>query len=183
MRQRKKGKIRNLTPKQRRLWELEKFILRMLVLVIPVYLILTFGVDLGPAQQEVARESYWLMGPTGFNATLYGTGIIAEFAGKAPLFFTISADCTGWKAMLFFAALVLAVPKRSWVVRLAGLAAGFVAIWVVNLFRVAAVVAVYSSSGIAAAMLVHDWLWQIGMGLAALLLWALWMRATRNKRK
>jgi len=178
MRQRK---IRKLTPKQRRLWELEKFILRMLVLVIPVYLILTFGVDMGPVQQEVARESYWLMGPMGFNATLYGTGIIAEFAGKAPLFFTISADCTGWKAMLFFAALVIAVPCRKWKVRAAGLAAGVIAIWLVNLFRVAAVVAVYSSSGIDAAMLVHDWLWQIGMGLAALLLWAVWLRLSGKK--
>jgi exosortase/archaeosortase family protein len=176
-------KIRKLTPKQRRLWELEKFLLKMVVLVIPVYLIITFGVNLGPAQLEVARESHWFLGATGFNATLYGTGILAEFAGKAPFFFTISADCTGWKAMLFFAALVLAVPRRTWKPRIIGLAAGLAAIWIVNLFRVAAVVSTYSSYGPGAAMLVHDYLWQVGMGLSALLLWAVWLRLTKGKQR
>ncbi len=170
-----------LTKSQKRLWELEKFLLKVIALVIPVYLIIIFGVSLGPVQLEVARESGWILGAMGFNATLYGAAIVMEFAGKAPFFFTISADCTGWKAMLFFAALLLAVPRRAWRARIAGLAAGVAAIWLVNLFRVAAVVSTYSSYGLDAAMLVHDHIWQIGMGLAALLLWAAWLKLSVKK--
>jgi exosortase/archaeosortase family protein len=170
-----------LDKKQKRLWELEKFLLKVIALVIPVYLIITFGISLGPVQLEAARESGWVLGAMGFKATLYGAAIVTEFAGKAPFFFTISADCTGWKAMLFFAALLLAVPRRAWRIRVAGLTAGVAAIWLVNLFRVAAVVSAYSSYGLDAAMLVHDYLWQIGMGLAALLLWAAWLKLSGKK--
>jgi len=181
-----------LTEKQKRLWELEKFLLRMLAFVIPVYLILAFGADMSPVQKEVARESYALMNSMGFNVTLYNTGVIAEFAGKPegppsvaspgrpPFFFTISPDCTGWKAMLFFAALVLAVPRRAWKLRVAGIVAGVAVLWLVNIFRVAAVVSVYASHGLDAAMLVHDWLWQIGMGATGLLLWLAWLRVSRK---
>ena len=178
MRQRK---IRNLTPKQSRLWELEKFLLRMILLVAPVYIIITFGINMGSLQLEVARESEWVLGTMGFNATSYGAGIVIEFAGRAPFFFIISADCIGWKAMLFFAALLLAVQRRAWRPRVAGLAAGIAAIWLVNLFRVAAVVSVYYSYGPGAAALVHDYLWQTGMGIAALLLWVVWLRLSGKK--
>ncbi len=177
-----KGKFR-MSRSQRRLWALEKFLLKVVVMVVPVYLIITFGISLGPVQLEVARESHWVLGAAGFNAILYGAGIVTEFAGKPPFFFNISADCTGWKAMLFFAALLLAVPRRQWRTRVAGLAAGIAAIWVINIFRVLAVVATYSSCDLDAAMLVHDYVWQVGMGLAALLLWVLWLRLSGKKSR
>lgn len=170
-----------LAKNQRKLWNLQLFFLKLILLVIPVYLIISFGIDMGPLQLEVARESQWLLNALGFSAEMYGAGIIAYIAGKPPFFFTINADCTGWKAMLFLAALMLAVPRRRWRIRLASIAAGIGALWFVNIFRVLAVVTTYASYGLDIAMLVHDYLWQIGMGLTALLLWVAWLRLSRNR--
>jgi exosortase/archaeosortase family protein len=174
-------KFSRLTPKQKRLWELEKFLLRVLVMVIPVYLILTFGISTLPAQYEVARESEWLMSSMGMEAAQYGTGVIVGVPDKGPFFFVIGPDCTGWKAMLFFAALLLAVPRRAWRARIAGMALGLSALWVMNVLRVVEVVQVYASSGYWTAMLVHDYLWQVGMGAAALVLWLVWLRLSRKR--
>lgn len=172
-----------LTPKQRKLWNLQLFFLKLILLVIPVYLIITFGMDMASLQLEVARESQWLLNASGFSADIYGAGIVANTTGKAPFFFTINADCTGWKSMLFFAALLFAVPRRAWRIRLASIAAGIVALWFVNIFRVLAVVTTYASYGLDIAMLVHDYLWQIGMGLAALLFWVAWLRLSGSKKE
>jgi exosortase/archaeosortase family protein len=163
------------SPKQKRLWNLQKFILRLLILAIPLYLVISFGIDLGPAQLEVARESYLLIKSSGINAELYGTGIMA-YAGGAPIFFVITPDCTGWKAMLFLSALVVAVPKRGWKLRLAGIVPGIVVLWAVNILRVLAVVQVFMAYGLGSAMLVHDILWQIGLGLCALAIWLAWLK-------
>lgn len=170
---------KKLTEKQKRLWGLQLFLLRFLVLAIPLYLVLTFGIDMWPVQLEVARESAWVIGLLGYNPAMYGAGVLADSSGSAPFFFVISPDCTGWKSMLFFVALLFAVPKRPWKSRVAGVVAGIAILWAINIFRVAAVVLIYSSLGLGAAMAVHDYLWQIGMGLAALLIWIAWLKLSK----
>jgi exosortase/archaeosortase family protein len=171
-----------LTERQKRLINLEKFLLRLVALAVPVYLIITFGISLLPLQLEVARESAWVLQTVGYQTELDGAGIAVDFGGISPFFFVITPDCTGWKAMLFLAALTIAVPSRAWKRRLACIVPGIAALWCVNLLRVAAVVAAYSSFGYRTAMVVHDYLWQIGLGAAALAIWAVWMLLTRRRQ-
>jgi len=173
---------RKLTEKQKRLLNLEKFLLRLVALVVPVYLIITLGVSLLPLQLEAARESAWALQAIGYQTELAGTGIAVDFGGISPFFFVITADCTGWKAMLFLAALTIAVPLRSWRQRLACIIPGIAILWGVNLLRVAAVVVAYTSFGYRTAMLVHDYLWQVGLGAAALVIWVAWMLLTSRRK-
>jgi exosortase/archaeosortase family protein len=176
-----KRKRKTLTEQQRRMLGLEKFLLRLVALAVPVYLIITLGVDMTLLQSEVARESQWLLQSMGFVSASQGTGVAVDFGGIAPFFFTITADCTGWKAMLFLVALVIAVPRRTWKARIACIAPGVAALWLVNLSRVAVVVWSYSAYGYRTAMLVHDYFWQIGLGAAALAIWAVWLVLARSR--
>lgn len=176
----RKIKKPKLTARQERLLKLQAFLLRFLLLAIPLYLVIVFGIDLGQMQFEVARESNWLLGAMGFHTELYGAALVAGYEGKQPLLFAITQDCTGWKVLLFFAALVLAVPKRPWKSRVVGIALGFISLWLVNIARIAAIVWIYSSYGMDTALAAHDFLWQIGLGACALLLWAAWLRLCKR---
>jgi exosortase/archaeosortase family protein len=90
----------------------------------------------------------------------------------------ISSDCTGLSVALGYCALVLAYPVRPRV-RAAGILAGVAAIVAVNLLRLLAVVQL---SRVAPRMLAvtHDYLFQAGMVLVALLAWTGWLLYARE---
>jgi len=98
-----------LTQGQKKLWGLLQFLTRLSVLAIPLYIILEFGVNLYSWQLAVADHMYWAFTSWGFPITQ--EGILFKLGGASPFAFIISEDCIAWKSMLFFFALVFAVPK------------------------------------------------------------------------
>jgi exosortase/archaeosortase family protein len=160
-----------LDKRQRRLYGTLVFLLRLLALSIPLYIIIAF-LDLGFLQAWTVSQMVWLLNALGFAAQASGFLITVQ-----PGFsFFISQDCTAWKSMLFFLALVLAVPKVQWKKRVLGLALGLPVIWIANLSRVVAIVWAQQNYGESAAMLLHDYLWGLGLVALVFVLWLLWLR-------
>ena len=162
-----------MTPAQERMRRLLWFLIRLTALSAPLYAVLLLDISLEPLQSSVAFSSEHLLRAAGF--AVERDGLLLRVGGSEPFAFAISPDCTGWKSMLIFAALVLAALGASPAKRLAGLAIGVPLVYLANVLRIFAVVSIERSMGIDAAMLFHDWLWQAGMMAVVLALWLGWL--------
>lgn len=160
-----------LTPQQKRLWHTLLFLIRFTILATPLYLILIFQISLLPLQVVVADHANFLLNFFGFKVV------------QEELIFTINSftfyigeDCTGWKSMLFYFALIFAVLGVSLRKRLIGLLFGLPLIYLGNLARIFLVVWVAQAWGHSVAMFIHDWLWQLGLIALVLILWIVWLK-------
>lgn len=171
-----------LNRKQQRLWHILEFIVRLIILSIPLYLIIGFGISLYPLQLAAAGQSGWIMEVMGYSVQQEGAYMTVGGGGPSQdFFFYVNEDCTGWKSMLFLFALVMAVPAIAWRRRGLGLLIGIPVIWLGNLGRVVGVVLAERSYGVETALLVHDYLWQFGLIALVLIIWAGWLFYARRK--
>jgi len=167
-----------LTPQQERLMQALGFLARVITFSLPLYLVIWTGVSLYPLQLAVASQSAWFLKVLGYGVVQNGTGLLVNESFE----FFIIPDCTGWKSMLFLSALMLAVTGVALRKRLKGLALGLPLVWLGNLTRIAGVVAVQGTWGTEVAVSVHDTLFQAGLALMVLGLWAVWLFWDRLRR-
>lgn len=164
---------KKLTKKQKRLELTLEFLVRLLILSIPLYVILYFQGMLLPLQELVANHVFWLLKSAGFSVIKDGL-MIAVRGGEAFGFF-ISEDCTGWKSMVFLFALIFAVPKTPMKKRLLGLIAGIPLIYLGNLLRIYWVIMIGKAYGAEAALIVHDLFWHLGLVSLVFVIWIIWL--------
>ncbi|HEX9149009.1 MAG TPA: exosortase H [Thermoanaerobaculia bacterium] len=153
------------------------FLVRFVVLLVVFYLIVASrpvnDAVIVPFTAGIASVSGKLLNVLGERAEVVGTEIRSSSFGV-----NIENGCNGVETALLFGAAVLAFPA-SWKRRLLGLIAGFVAIQVLNLFRVISLFwiglhrpALFSSS--------HTVIWQSVVVLFGVLLFLVW--ASRERR-
>jgi exosortase/archaeosortase family protein len=164
-----KGKTR-LTTQQQKLFDTLLFLAKLLVFAIPLYIIMAFEGLLSPLQGLVTQNVRFMLQAMGFSVSGEGFLVIAN-----AIIFFVSEDCTGWKSMLFLAALIFSVPKVKMEKRLAGLALGLPAVYVGNLLRILLVVFAWHNYGLAFAMMIHTYFWQAGLIALVLALWVSWL--------
>lgn len=138
-----------------------------------------------PAQQHVivpftgvlAQASAWLMGVFDASVVASGKQLLNGRTGQGVV---IEAGCNGVEACIILVAALVAYPA-SWRVRLAGIAAGLVAVQAVNLLRIVSLF--YLSQWNAAVFeFTHLYVWQALIMLDVVVVWLLWMRwATRSR--
>lgn len=173
-----------------RLKETLAFLLKLLVLALPMYLVIWLSVDLSQLQAMAASELEWTLGAMGYAVERDGfmltvAGGVPEGRPDVPFSFYIVEDCTAWKSMIFLVALVAAVPAVKWERRALGIAMGLPVLWLGNLARNVSVVLLERAYGLEFAMAVHDWLWKaglMGMILAVWLSWWMWARKAGKSR-
>lgn len=156
--------------RQERLLDVLFFILKILVFVIPLYALMLFQDVLIPLQHAVSSHVESVLLLLGSEVARDGFLFVAD---GFPFF--VSVDCTGWKSMLFFIALVFAVPRTGMKKRLAGVAAGLAAIYLANLARILVMVHAYTALGPGVAGLLHDFFWQFGLIAVVLVSWVIWL--------
>jgi exosortase/archaeosortase family protein len=168
-----------MTRGQRRLWGLLQFLVRLIMLSLPIYLILFFAADMTPLQEAVATQSAHVLRGLGYAVVQDGYELTVGTGDD--FYFMINEDCTGWKSMLFLFALIFAVPGISMRKRLAGLAIGLPVVWTGNLGRVVGVVVAERAWGFGYAMMLHDYGYRLGLALLVLLIWFIWLRFSTRK--
>jgi len=160
---------------ERKLLLIVRFLVIFNLLAIPMYLILISGTTL-PALQEVTTDVVFAI----FRALGYSAeraGFTITFTAPLQASIVIDTDCTGWKSMYAFAALVVATPfamgrkKRSMIV-----AMGVAVLFLLNIVRIVSTVVAAVAFGIATLDVVHTLLWREGMILAVLALWVISVR-------
>jgi len=167
-------------PSDESLRKILSFLLRLIVLSAPVYAVIWLGLSLVPLQGTVAANSVYMLNALGIPASV--NGLLITCGITPPFMFYIGPDCTGWKSMLFFFALVFASAGASMRKRALGLAAGLPLIYIGNIARIVVVVLAERVYGLQAAMLLHDWLWQAGLAALVIALWLAWLEWVSVKK-
>lgn len=155
--------------RNKKLFETLLFLAKLLVLSAPLYAVLNWG-NLVPLQNFVAEEIANFFKFVGFQAYREGTTL---FVGKVA--FSVTADCTGWKSLIFMSALVVATGSGL-AEKLEALSLNLPILYSINLSRVALVVFFTYSYGPGAYELMHDFMWKISTVASVLLLWFMWTR-------
>ncbi len=173
-------KLPKLGRKDRKLWNTVMFLARLLILSAPLYLVLWLNISLLPLQVIVASNSEVMMEALGIQTAR--DGLLLSCGVTSPFIFYIGPDCTGWKSMLCFFALVFATLGVTLKKRLLGLAIGIPLIYAGNLIRIVIVVLAERSYGPEAAVVIHDWLWQVGLITLVIALWFAWLKWENLKK-
>ncbi|MBN1896956.1 MAG: exosortase/archaeosortase family protein [Candidatus Aenigmarchaeota archaeon] len=168
-------------PENEKLVRLLLFVVRLILLSVPLYLVIVLGISMLPLQQAVAAHSEWLISASGFDVS--SMGLVLVCGPGEPFTFYIGEDCTGWKSMMLLFALMFATMEAGYRRKLLGLAVGIPLIYAANLLRILAVVFTESLYGYDTAMFVHDWLWQLGLLAVVLVIWLCWLKWDRLTAK
>jgi len=171
----------SLARDQQRLWETLLFLVKVIVLSVPLYLIIIFSISLEPLQQLDAAASSAILRAMGYTVQQDGANLAVQAA--KPFSFYLSEDCTPWKSALFLFALIFAVPAVSMRKRLAGLAAGIPILWLGNQARIIGVVMTQQATDVQFAMFTHDYFWRVFLVALVLGLWLAWMRPLELHRR
>jgi len=174
MKKERKALGMNLTLRQQKLWDTLLFLLKVLVLSIPLYLIIMLGMSLALLQNLDASVSSGILRAFGYPVQQDGAYITVGSA--KPFSFYLTEDCTPWKSFLLLFALVFAVPAVALASRLKGLAVGLPLLWLGNQARILGVVFTEQATSVQFAMLTHDYFWRAFLILLVLGVWYLWLK-------
>ena len=150
-----------------------KFIIKFNLFAIPLYIILYEGWTLPWLQQAIANITTAILGALGYNPTANGLYISIPIRNGDWAAF-ISWDCTGWKSLLAFFALVMATdyPMKR---KLLGLLL-LPVIFAVNLLRIVFMFFYVRTFDLANYQTVHTIIWSWGLILTIIALWLIWLR-------
>ncbi|MCX6814266.1 MAG: archaeosortase/exosortase family protein [Candidatus Aenigmarchaeota archaeon] len=163
-----------LTRDQQKLWETFMFLVKVLVLSIPLYFIILFSISLAPMQQADATVSSAILRAMGYAVQQDGAYITV--GTQKPFSFYLTEDCTAWKSILFLFALIFAVPKIGMKRRIIGLGAGIPVLWLGNQARILGVVLTERVTSVQFAMFTHDFFWRVFLVFLVIGLWLVWMK-------
>jgi len=185
MRRKSKSRMRpavlRLTRDQQRLWDTFIFLVKVIILSIPLYLIIIFSISLTPLQQLDGSVSSAILRAMGYAVQQDGTYITV--GTQKPFSFYLTEDCTAWKSILFLFALIFAVPVVSLRKRLVGLGLGIPILWLGNQARILSVVLTERATNVQFAMFTHDYFWRVFLVFLVLGLWLAWMKPPSLNRK
>lgn len=171
----KKLSTRKLSRHQKKLLFVLTFLIRFSVLAIPLYLMQDLF-DFSPLQTVVTNNAMLVLSAIGLDVRADGFDIILQNS----IIINISPDCTGWKSMIAYFSLLMAVPNVKMKKRLLGLV-GIPVIYIMNIFRISYLVWLGANYGIEALQSAHMFLWRIGFPVLILIAWLGWLLLTKNK--
>ncbi|MFH0889964.1 MAG: exosortase/archaeosortase family protein [Candidatus Aenigmatarchaeota archaeon] len=173
--------MRRLNRKQAKLWVITVFLARVAMFSLPLYFILWINPSFAFLQYAVRDNVVYLSNAAGIEINVDGFDLNLNTI-NGPMIINIAEDCTGWKAVLAYVALVFAVPGTENRKRLIGLA-GVPVIYAINVARIVFLVLVASNMGLGDFRLFHELLLKLGMSAAIFGAWYIWMAKTEVKIK
>lgn len=159
-------------PLNRKLIKMLRFLLLFNLFAVPLYLFMAFNISIYPMQIFTARVVHSSLLIAGASPEIDGIDITipspdGDFTGA------INWDCTGWKSILAFMALVFATEEvmRKKIYSLAFLPL----IYAVNISRVTYIFLFVSSSGLSGYETLHNFLFGFFMIAVILTFWMAWL--------
>jgi exosortase/archaeosortase family protein len=161
------------------------FLIKFNLLAIPMYIALFAGINHYPSQMFLTDIVHGVFKSAGYWIERSGI-IIVLFAPTDPPgpplaeIVTMGFDCTAWKTMYAFAALVVASPVSGRRKKMRFILIGGVALFALNIVRLITTLWVGYAFGFGSLDIVHTVLWREGLIIALLALWFLWLRNQKN---
>lgn len=163
---------RGMSPFQRQLFAVFRFLAVFALLSLPFYAVLNSGWDAGFLRSLHATVSAELLSFTGLEATGSGPFIQGE-----QFIIDVTRDSTGWKSLLALTALIVA-SGRSFRRTVHGILFGAAVVFVANILRITSMfyaVAVFNVE----YELLHTLLWRWGLTAVVLGTWLTWLYADK----
>lgn len=173
------------TRKQKKLWNVLKFLLKFLVLSIPLHFLIWIDFDAAYLQALVAKIVEFMLHASGIGAVREGS-VIYSATKTGDLTVKIIKDCVGWKSILALFGLMFASPGNS-PSSLKAKAIGFILraplVFAANIFRIYSTIAITVITGLSSWKPVHEFLWEVGLMAVVILIWVQWLRSAEKKRR
>lgn len=150
------------------------FLIKLNILVIPLYLLLAINFSFPQLQIALATALGNALNSLGYSAVVkdYHIGISSGYTLAT---FEINMDCTGWKSMYALAALTVATPlKQKKKLKFLIIALPF--IFILNYIRILTTIVLAFRYGFQYLEIVHTLLWREGLIFAVLAIWYIWLR-------
>lgn len=157
-----------------RLTETLQFFAKMNLFALPLYIILAFNLQFAFLQTVTRDITFFLLQGLGFNPALNGYLISVPIA-NGNWAASIDWDCTGWKSMLAFFALVMATGRDNRT-KMRGLLVFIPAIFAINILRIVFMFYFVSAYDLAYYGIVHQTIWSWGLIATILAFWVIWLR-------
>lgn len=165
---------KNFSPTQKKMWGMLVFLLRFTALAAPLHFLIWLNFDATAVQLVTARATAWLLSL--FPVEFSRQGILFLVTTPSGLLgVEIVKDCVGWKAALALFGLVFAVRGVVIRQRLLALVFGLPVIFAGNVVRLATTMALPAIYGLEIFDVIHSFLWQWGLVLLILAVWAIWL--------
>ena len=161
---------KNLTEKQKKLFDTSVFLGKMLLLGIPFQLFLILQPDTGFFQELHAGLITDILTVLGYQASNQGIDIVMKNT-----IYRITQDCLGWKSMAAFTGLTLATETK--IKSLQVVAIGIFVLFLTNIIRILSTI-LLSDAGIISYSIIHGTLWKWGLTGIVLILWIAWLQKT-----
>ena len=175
----KKMRPKDINARQEKRLEILFFLVRLSILAVPLYLLMSIPGILAPLQSATTGMVEFILTSMGFEVARQGN--LLSVPGFS---FIIDEDCTGWKSVMFLFALVFSVKGREAKSRLLGFIAGSAAIVAFNLVRITGSVLAQAAWGTELALFLHDWVFRYALVMLVVGIWGIWLylsRKTKNK--
>jgi exosortase/archaeosortase family protein len=154
------------------------FLIKLNIFAIPLYAILLLDLNFVPFQKLIADIMVSLLAVAGYNPTISDL-LISIPISNGTWAAVISWDCTAWKSMLAFFALVMAT-NRTTKAKTLGLAIFLPLVFLVNIVRIFFMFLYVHTFDLAYYELVHAAVWSWGMIFAVLAFWTVWMKKMKS---
>ncbi len=178
-----------LDPGQKKLWNIFIFLLRFLVLAIPLHVLLWLNFDAHMLQVVTVNSVSFLLSLFNVTHRVIDVFLIVD-PGSVPWTIEIIKDCVGWKSFMAVCALIFAVRKVSAKKRIKGILIAAPIIFAGNIFRIFTSIYLSVTFGYKWFDFIHNILWQWGLIALVILIWWVWLEKiadigtkTRTKKK
>ncbi|MEK6887439.1 MAG: exosortase/archaeosortase family protein [Candidatus Aenigmatarchaeota archaeon] len=170
---RKPRRKQRISQRNEKLLHLLKFFVKFNLFAIPLYIILLSKFEWAWLEQFVVSIVTPILQLLGYNPTVHDL-LISIPIKNGSWGAVINWDCTGWKSMLAFFALIMATefPLRR---KLAGMVL-IPVIFVINLLRIVFMFFYVRTFDLANYQTVHAVVWSWGLIATIIVLWLLWLR-------
>ncbi|MEM7821338.1 MAG: exosortase/archaeosortase family protein [Candidatus Aenigmatarchaeota archaeon] len=149
------------------------FLLRLNILLIPLYLSFFLNISFPHIQIFLANIITRVLVGLGYNSKTEGY-FITIFSGEN-VNIEINADCTGWKSIYTLTALIIATPYSSLNKKIFFLIISLPSLFFLNFIRILSTILLSLIFGLQYFETVHNLLWREGMIAIVLLIWYFWL--------
>lgn len=161
------------------------FLIKFNLLAIPMYLILIHGFQFYPMQSVLTDVVYTTFKSSGYWIERSDLKLMLFAPAEPPgpprvETLVMGFDCTAWKTMYAFAALVIASPVAGKRKKLNFIILGSLLLFGLNIVRLITTVFAAYTIGFESLNFMHTILWREGLIIALIALWFMWLKNQKN---
>ena len=169
-----RGLVTRFSSGQMKLWNVLVFLVRFLVLALPLHMLLWLNFDAHVLQVVTVNSVAFLLSLAGVSYEVVDVFLLVD-CGSFVWTIEIIKDCVGWKSFMAVSGLMFAVRKVKLKKRVWGIFVALPLIFVGNAFRIFTSIYFSIVFGYEWFDFIHNVLWQGGLIALVIIIWWVWL--------